>query len=186
MAAGLLAAMLVASQLPLMQLGVRGSNEPTALLSAAAILVVLGMLDDRFGLDAPTKFAGQALAGAVMALQGIAIVWLPIGGTLVLDPVTSVLLTVLVVVVAVNAINFVDGLDGLAAGIVGHRRPGLLRVLVPALLRVRLHPGHARRAGVGRAGRHVRGVPAAQPQPGAHLHGGHRARCSSGCSWRAR
>ena len=67
----------------------------------------------------PTKFAGQALAGAVMALQGIAIVWLPIGGTLVLDPLTSVLLTVLVVVVAVNAINFVDGLDGLAAGIVG-------------------------------------------------------------------
>ena len=36
-----------------------------------------------------------------------------------LDPLTSVLLTVLVVVVAVNAINFVDGLDGLAAGIVG-------------------------------------------------------------------
>jgi len=54
-----------------------------------------------------------------MALQGIAIVWLPIGGTFVLDPLTSVLLTVLVVTVAVNAINFVDGLDGLAAGIVG-------------------------------------------------------------------
>ncbi len=119
MAAGLLAAMLVASQLPLMRSVFEGSSEPLALLSAAAILVVLGMLDDKYGLDAPTKFAGQALAGAVMALQGIAIVWLPIGGTLVLDPLTSVLLTVLVVTVAVNAINFIDGLDGLAAGIVG-------------------------------------------------------------------
>ena len=119
MFAGLLAGMLVASQLPLMSSVFAGSNEPKALLSGALVLVVLGMLDDRFGLDAPTKFAGQALAGAVMAMQGIAIVWLPINGTLVLDPVTSVLLTVLVVVVAVNAINFIDGLDGLAAGIVG-------------------------------------------------------------------
>jgi UDP-GlcNAc:undecaprenyl-phosphate GlcNAc-1-phosphate transferase len=119
MAAGLLAAMLVASQLPLMKSVFEGSTEPQALLSGALVLVVLGMIDDKYGLDAPTKFAGQALAGAVMALQGIAIVWLPIDGTLVLDPVTSVLLTVLVVVVAVNAINFVDGLDGLAAGIVG-------------------------------------------------------------------
>jgi UDP-GlcNAc:undecaprenyl-phosphate GlcNAc-1-phosphate transferase len=119
MAAGLVAAMLVASQLPLMRSVFGGSTEPAALLSGAAVLVVLGMIDDKFGLDAPTKFAGQALAGAVMALQGVAIVWLPIDGTLVLDPVTSVLLTVLVVVVAVNAINFIDGLDGLAAGIVG-------------------------------------------------------------------
>ena len=119
MAAGLLAALLVASQLPLMRSVFHDSTEPQALLSGALVLVVLGMIDDKIGLDAPTKFAGQALAGAVVALQGIAIVWLPIDGTLVLDPVTSVLLTVLVVVVAVNAINFVDGLDGLAAGIVG-------------------------------------------------------------------
>jgi UDP-GlcNAc:undecaprenyl-phosphate GlcNAc-1-phosphate transferase len=119
MAAGLVAAMLVARQLPLMRSVFARSTEPQALLSGAAVLVVLGMIDDKWGLDAPTKFAGQALAGAVMALQGIAIVWLPVGGTLVLDPVTSVLLTVLVVVVAVNAINFIDGLDGLAAGIVG-------------------------------------------------------------------
>ncbi len=119
MAAGLVAAMLVASQLPLMKSVFSGSTEPQALLSGAAVLIVLGMIDDKWGLDAPTKFAGQSLAGAVMALQGIAIVWLPIGGVLVLDPLTSVLLTMLVVVVAVNAINFVDGLDGLAAGIVG-------------------------------------------------------------------
>jgi UDP-GlcNAc:undecaprenyl-phosphate/decaprenyl-phosphate GlcNAc-1-phosphate transferase len=54
----------------------------------------------------------------VMAFQGVAVIWLPIGGTFVLDPLTSVLFTVLIVLVSINAINFIDGLDGLAAGIV--------------------------------------------------------------------
>lgn len=70
------------------------------------------------GLDAPIKLAGQVLAAGVMAFQGIAVIWLPIGGTFVLDPLTSVLFTVLIVLISINAINFIDGLDGLAAGIV--------------------------------------------------------------------
>jgi UDP-GlcNAc:undecaprenyl-phosphate GlcNAc-1-phosphate transferase len=93
------------------------ADEGVALLSGAAIIVVLGLVDDRWELDAPTKMAGQVLAAAVMALQGITLLWLPIGGVLVLDPTTSVLLTVLIVLISVNAINFVDGLDGLAASI---------------------------------------------------------------------
>jgi UDP-GlcNAc:undecaprenyl-phosphate GlcNAc-1-phosphate transferase len=53
-----------------------------------------------------------------MAMQGVTLVWLPIRGTFILDPTTSVLLTVLVVLVSINAVNMVDGLDGLAASIV--------------------------------------------------------------------
>ena len=118
MLAGLLAGMLLASNLP--QMGsVFAGGAPVALLTGVAIIVGLGMVDDRWGLAAPTKLAGQVLAASVMALQGISIIWLPFGGTLVLDPVTSVMLTVLVVLVCINAINMVDGLDGLAAGIVG-------------------------------------------------------------------
>lgn len=120
MFAGLAVGLFLASKLPLMStVFVDGARVPLALLSGAAIIVALGVIDDRWSLAAPTKFAGQVLAASVMAVQGIAIIWLPIGGTLVLDPVTSVLLTVLVVLVTVNAINMVDGLDGLAAGIVG-------------------------------------------------------------------
>jgi UDP-GlcNAc:undecaprenyl-phosphate GlcNAc-1-phosphate transferase len=120
MLAGLLAGLFLASKLPLMStVFVDGARVPIALLSGALIIVVLGLIDDRWGLAAPTKLAGQVLAASVMALQGITIIWLPFGGTLVLDPVTSVLLTVLVVLVCINAINMVDGLDGLAAGIVG-------------------------------------------------------------------
>ena len=118
MAGGLLAGLLLASKLPMMSAVFDGSTTIVALLSGAAIIVMLGIVDDKWGLDAPTKLAGQVLAAGVMAFQGVAIIWLPIGGTFVLDPLTSVLLTVIVVVVSINAINFVDGLDGLAAGIV--------------------------------------------------------------------
>lgn len=115
---GFLAGLLVASQLPQMRTVFEANRQPLALLVGATLIVGLGMLDDRYGLDAPTKFAGQVLAAGLMAFIGIQVVWLPIGGTLVLDPLTSVLLTVLYVVLTINAVNFVDGLDGLAAGIV--------------------------------------------------------------------
>ena len=118
MAGGLLAGLLLASKLPRMRSVFDESNTAIALLSGVAIIVLLGMIDDKWGLDAPTKLAGQVLAAGVMAFQGIAIIWLPIGGTFVLDPITSVLFTVIIVLVSINAINFVDGLDGLAAGIV--------------------------------------------------------------------
>ena len=118
MAGGLLMGLLLASKLPMMSAVFDGSNTVMALLSGCAIIVILGIVDDKWGLDAPTKLAGQVLAAGVMAFQGIAIIWLPIGGTFVLDPLTSVLFTVIIVLVSINAINFVDGLDGLAAGIV--------------------------------------------------------------------
>lgn len=118
MVGGLLAGLLLASKLPMMRAVFDGSNSAIALLSGVAIIVLLGVVDDKWGLDAPTKLAGQVLAAGVMAFQGIAVIWLPIGGTFVLDPVTSVLFTVIIVLVSINAINFVDGLDGLAAGIV--------------------------------------------------------------------
>ena len=119
MLAGLIAGLLLASKLPQMSSVFTGeARVPLALLGGVGIIVALGLVDDRWGLAAPTKLAGQVLAASVMALQGISIIWLPFGGTLVLDPVTSVLLTVLVVLVCINAINMVDGLDGLAAGIV--------------------------------------------------------------------
>jgi UDP-GlcNAc:undecaprenyl-phosphate GlcNAc-1-phosphate transferase len=67
-----------------------------------------------------------------MAFQGIAVIWLPIGGTFVLDPLTSVLFTVLIVLVSINAINFVDGTRRPCGR---HRRGGrrrLLRLRLPA------------------------------------------------------
>lgn len=118
---GVLAALFVAIQLP--RLGPVFNTEPTQILSllgASLLLVIVGMVDDRWELDSLSKLAGQIMAGALLAYGGIAISWIPVGGDnlLVLDPTASVLITVFVVVFTINAINFVDGLDGLAAGIV--------------------------------------------------------------------
>jgi UDP-GlcNAc:undecaprenyl-phosphate GlcNAc-1-phosphate transferase len=119
MFAGLLAGMLLASKLPRMREVFPHTHEWFGLLVGCALIVGLGIIDDRWGLDAPTKFAGQVLAAGVMAFEGVQVLYLPFGsGSVVLDPTTSIVLTVLVVIVTVNAINFVDGLDGLAAGIV--------------------------------------------------------------------
>lgn len=121
MYAGMAAALLIAARLPTLQTVHQQFSEPAALLLGGGIILVVGAVDDRWGLDALSKLAGQVLAAGVLALQGVQLLWLPIPhfGTLVLGREWSVILTVIFIVLVINAVNFVDGLDGLAAGIVG-------------------------------------------------------------------
>ncbi|MEI6406452.1 MAG: MraY family glycosyltransferase [Actinomycetes bacterium] len=93
-------------------------REATGIFLAGSFIMLLGLLDDRYDLDALTKFAGQALAAGILLLHGVQILWLPINGILILPANIGQLLTVLFVMVVINAVNFVDGLDGLATGIV--------------------------------------------------------------------
>ena len=65
---------------------------------------------------------------------------LPGRGQFSLDRPQAALLSVVVVVATVNAVNFVDGLDGLAAGVVGDRRGGVLRLRLQARGRQRARP----------------------------------------------
>ncbi|MER6103425.1 MraY family glycosyltransferase [Streptomyces sp. NPDC001832] len=117
---GLCAGLIVASQLENLDWVFQLSNEPRALLSGAALIWLIGVLDDKFEIDALIKLGGQMIAAAVMVLQGLTILWLPIPGvgTVALTQWQGTLLTVAVVVITINAVNFVDGLDGLAAGVV--------------------------------------------------------------------
>ena len=94
------------------------TRELAGIFLASTFVLVLGILDDRFELDAVTKLAGQGLAACILLFFGIQILWLPINGIIVLPTNIGQLLTVVIVVVIINAVNFVDGLDGLAAGIV--------------------------------------------------------------------
>ena len=94
------------------------TRETLGIFLAATLLVGIGLLDDRFELDALTKLAGQALAAGILLLFGIQLLWLPINGVTTLPPSIGQLLTVLIVLVTINAVNFIDGLDGLATGIV--------------------------------------------------------------------
>ncbi|MEV8317563.1 MraY family glycosyltransferase [Streptomyces sp. NPDC059900] len=117
---GLCAGLLVADHLPNLSDLFERSNEPRALLSGAALIWLIGVLDDKFEIDALIKLGGQMIAAGVMVLQGLTILWIPVPGygMVLLDQGQGTLLTVALVVITINAVNFVDGLDGLAAGMV--------------------------------------------------------------------
>jgi UDP-GlcNAc:undecaprenyl-phosphate GlcNAc-1-phosphate transferase len=118
---GVAAGVLVASQLPTLQRSFEFSTQTVAVLVAGGLICLLGVLDDRFGLDALTKLTGQIAAAGVMVLLGVqlAFLFVPIAdiGTLSLGSDVGVPATILLTVFTVNALNFIDGLDGLAAGV---------------------------------------------------------------------
>ena len=117
---GLCAGLLVAAHLSNLKEVFVSSNEPRALLSGAALIWLIGVLDDKFEIDALIKLGGQMIAAGVMVVQGLTILWLPVPGVgiVAFTQWQGTLLTVALVVITINAVNFVDGLDGLAAGMV--------------------------------------------------------------------
>jgi UDP-GlcNAc:undecaprenyl-phosphate/decaprenyl-phosphate GlcNAc-1-phosphate transferase len=127
---GLIAGLLIASRLTDLQdpLQAAGSKTQSGLLLAGGLIVVIGFIDDRWGLGAISKLAGQVAAAGILWWSGLALPWLPEpnGHELVLQPDLSITLTILIVVVTINAINFIDGMDGLAAGIVAVTAVGFL------------------------------------------------------------
>lgn len=84
----------------------------------AAIVLVLGAVDDVRGVGPSNKLFVQAIAALVAwwAGYGIHAVALPVIGTVDFGPF-SLAITVLWFVGVINALNLIDGLDGLAAGI---------------------------------------------------------------------
>ena len=137
---GVAAAVLLASQLPALTRGFVYSTGMPAVVVAGGLIMAIGLIDDRWGLDALTKFAGQITAASVLVTMGVAwsVIYIPIGGvgTIVLDQVSSILLTLALTVSIVNAMNFVDGLDGLAAGL------GLITALAICVFSVGLLRDH--------------------------------------------
>ena len=118
---GVLAGLLVADHLPVLHTVFTNYDEPRAILIAGGLITLLGVVDDKWSLDALTKLSGQIVAAGAMVLLGLRLAFLVLPGretayTLTSD--VSVPLTVLLVVLLVNAVNFIDGLDGLAAGVV--------------------------------------------------------------------
>ncbi|MGP6173437.1 glycosyltransferase family 4 protein [Corynebacterium sp. A21] len=122
MYSGFLAAVFLASQLPALTRGFMPvTPEMLAVIWSGFIIVMVGVIDDLYELDAITKLIGQILGSVVMSLLGLSwtLLYLPVGDgtTVVLDQVQSTIVTALFTVALINAVNFVDGLDGLAAGL---------------------------------------------------------------------
>ena len=118
-------------------------------LLAAAVITLVGALDDRFELPPFVKLAGQVVAAVIVVHFGVAVkaITLPFVGTLAFPNagVTNAgpVLTVIGLVFMMNVVNFSDGVDGLAAGVctiiaaamtiiafdLGRAQPGVLAAL---------------------------------------------------------
>ncbi len=118
-------------------------------LLAAAVITLVGALDDRFELPPIVKLAGQVVAAVIVVHFGVAVkaITLPFVGTLAFPNagVTNAgpLLTVVGLVGMMNVVNFSDGVDGLTAGVctiiaaamtviafdLGRQQPGVLAAL---------------------------------------------------------
>lgn len=88
------------------------------ILLGSAVIILVGVLDDKYQLPAKVKLLGQIAAACVLVLFDIRIEWVnnPFGGYYYLDYL-SIPLTIFWVISFTNVVNLIDGLDGLAAGV---------------------------------------------------------------------
>ena len=118
---GLLAGLLAATRIGQFDEVFAGRSEPLGVLLAATVIFTVGVIDDLRDVSAPAKAAGQVLAGSVLSLLGVTMLFfrVPFGEIWSVPRDVAPLITVLWVMGMSNAVNLIDGLDGLAAGIVG-------------------------------------------------------------------
>lgn len=93
-----------------------------SILLGAAIIVVLGIVDDITPLPAKLKFVVQIVAALIPAMNGVVIRVLSNPNLLSENAywnmgMLSIPVTVLWIVAITNAVNLIDGLDGLAIGV---------------------------------------------------------------------
>lgn len=117
---GVLAAFLAALAFPHLRDLFTGSRELLGIAGAATLVTLIGAIDDHRELRPGTKLAGEVVAGGLLVLGGVEVIyfWFPGLGTVALSPDLSALVTILWTIAVINAVNLIDGLDGLAAGVV--------------------------------------------------------------------
>lgn len=90
-------------------------------MAGAFLLVLVGALDDRFGLGPRVRLVAQVVAALLLTL-GCGVRLTSLGDLLGFGPIDlgvfSVPFTVFAMVGVVNAVNMIDGIDGLAGGLI--------------------------------------------------------------------
>jgi len=86
------------------------THEGLFLIAGALIVLLLGLWDDRFGMDPLVKLAGQTAAAAVLLASG------RLPGLGLPGPLEAVL-TLVALVALMNAVNFLDNMNGMVGGI---------------------------------------------------------------------
>ena len=92
-------------------------RELTGLAIGSAILVVVGILDDRFQIRGRQKLFGQFIATTVLILYGFHFDQIAIAGFHFKFKIFSVFFVYAWVLAAVNSVNLLDGADGIAGSI---------------------------------------------------------------------
>ena len=87
------------------------------LLLAGTGIVILGLVDDRFGMPGKYKLLGQFAASLVVIAAGLKIESFVVFGYTVELGMMSVPFTVFWLLGAINSLNLLDGIDGLASTI---------------------------------------------------------------------
>ncbi|CAM3787979.1 MraY family glycosyltransferase [Deinococcus saxicola] len=92
-----------------------------AILLGASLLVLVGFIDDQFGLSPLSRLLVQVLAAVLLIVNGLkidfnAIPFLPVVPEAINAPL-SIFLTVLWIVGLTNAVNLMDGVDGVVGGV---------------------------------------------------------------------
>ncbi len=93
------------------------SQELTTIWIGGGVLVILGILDDIYRLNAWLKLVVQLAISIFAVCNGCVIDHINLGGVYVSLGMFSAPLTVLWIAGLTNAINLIDGLDGLACGV---------------------------------------------------------------------
>ena len=94
------------------------TTEMRGILGAAALITLVGLLDDVYDMPPPLKLLGQVAAGLICVLSGVRVddFTFPFLGRVELGDFGGPL-TLIGLVVVMNVVNFSDGVDGLAAGV---------------------------------------------------------------------
>jgi UDP-GlcNAc:undecaprenyl-phosphate GlcNAc-1-phosphate transferase len=85
----------------------------SGILIGGSIILLIGLLDDIYGLSAKIRLVGQLAACLAVIFSGYRIEILPNN---IIGDMGEVLLTVIWIIGITNAVNYLDGIDGLAAG----------------------------------------------------------------------
>lgn len=119
MLGGVIAAFVMAINLPFLGRNLLIQHDFQAVLIAGVVICIVGVLDDLYELNAVAKLAGQVLAAGLVVANGVKMLWIPLPNSIIsLDDSISIAITVFFIVLCSNAVNYVDGLDGLAGGVV--------------------------------------------------------------------
>jgi UDP-GlcNAc:undecaprenyl-phosphate GlcNAc-1-phosphate transferase len=113
----------------------------TGILAAAALITLVGALDDRFDFHPGVKLIGQIAAAVVAVAVGgvdVPFITLPVVGRLSF-PQAGPTLTAIGLVGMMNVVNFSDGVDGLAAGVCAIIAAAF--AVIAFSLATRQHPG---------------------------------------------